>query len=319
MIDQLCRLGYTPREAAFLEFASLGGYFVRRQFETYAARKSGAICQRFIERGISLGHFNAQPALGGRIVYHLGSSAFYEVLGDGTNRNRRRHSPDTVRQRLMALDLVLALRESAQPIRRIELVQTFLSKGVPHDRLPGETFGGRTCYFVERFPVLSTTDSVPVFGFVDAGLKTRAEWERYLKRYRSLFQSLDRAVLFFASVDSRRFDGAEQLFRQTITATSTDGAFDTERLQQYFMRRKQFDEKQFESFDRMALDRLREDKKLFAGAHFDSLYHAWLSTRSIPDSHAQRNSIELRGHQLPYTYDWLTPVRSLERTYKQCP
>lgn len=109
MTSPLERFGYTPRESRFLTLAGpVSGVFCRRHFNQFVDGECGAVAQRFIKRALTLGHitqlaFSAAPA-----IYHVSSLAIYASVGDGQSRNRREHSPETIRRRLMALDYCLA-------------------------------------------------------------------------------------------------------------------------------------------------------------------------------------------------------------------
>jgi hypothetical protein len=107
--DELCRFGYTPREAGFLMLAGLqSGYFLRSQFNAHIERECGALGQQFIDRALRLGHIRALPGFDNQRLYHVCARALYQQIGEPDNRNRRLHAPETVRQRLMMLDYVLA-------------------------------------------------------------------------------------------------------------------------------------------------------------------------------------------------------------------
>lgn len=307
----LLRFGYTPREAAFIELACIGGYFVRRQFDAFLNRQSGALSQSFVNRATKLGHVGSISAVGGRIVYHLRSSSTYAALGDETNRNRRPHSLEVISQRLMVLDLVLSFCHTLNVIRRSDLVDTFVGMGVQHNRLPGEIFDGNVFHFLERFPIFLSPEGTVTFGYIDDGLKTLSAWARYLRRHRALFQSLNELEIVFASSFPERFCQAETIFQNVLTGASGDGALDSDRLVRHFKQRRLFEEKRFEVFDRQELDRLREEKKIYSEPRIEQLYSTWKETGVLDTSGIRHTRSHFRTRLLTHNYSWLTPIRSL--------
>ena len=153
MRDGLECFGYTAREASFLELSSLlSGYFLRRHFNTYIGKSCGAVGQNFLERGLALKHLRSIPALGGRVIYHIASSAIYEALGEPTSRNRREHQFETVRLRVMALDFALRIRTNTEPLTEQCKVEHFglIKLGVPLENLPHSEFRKCKRFFVDE-------------------------------------------------------------------------------------------------------------------------------------------------------------------------
>src|SRR5580658_2173900 len=149
MTGELCRFGYTPREADFLMLAGLqSGYFLRSQFNVHIERKCGALGQRFIDRALRLGHISALPGFGNQRLYHVCARSLYQQIGEPDNRNRRLHAPDTVRHRLMMLDYVLT-RPGEDWLLTVEARREALARLTatnslaPDEKLVGETASGR--------------------------------------------------------------------------------------------------------------------------------------------------------------------------------
>src|SRR5580704_3608554 len=102
-------LGYTGDEARFLYIvATHSGYFLPRQFLAFAGAHWGKRSQHFTEKLESRGHvtWREYQDMGG--VYHLFSKTLYRRIDRESLRNRRRHSPEFIRTRLLLLDFVLA-------------------------------------------------------------------------------------------------------------------------------------------------------------------------------------------------------------------
>src|SRR6202022_3398431 len=101
-------LGYTEREASFLYLVGIhSGYFLRRQFNSFIARKTGAIGQNFIDKARLLGHVDIIDYGQGNYVYHLMAKSFSRLFGNAESQNRRIKGDSEIRLHLMALDYVL--------------------------------------------------------------------------------------------------------------------------------------------------------------------------------------------------------------------
>ena len=315
MTDARGSFGYTEREWAFLRLAApLSGYFVRKQFNEFIGRQSGALGQRFIDRGVRLGHITSVPALGGRTIYHLGGRALYAALGDRESRNRREHQVETIRRRLMALQFVLLDPDDKWLLTEADKRERFSAVGLSLESLPGAIFQGQSkrC-FVDKQPIKACEGGGFQFVFIDEGLKTLSAWELFLKGHRPLLKQLRMSEVVFASCDSGRFSGAEELFRSRIAGENAAGSVDVTRLLQYFSNRKAFDEKRFEQFDQNALDQLRENSRVFAGSAWDRLYQRWFTSGKFEAQDLASNQIGFRTALLPYGYEWLSPIHAYER------
>jgi hypothetical protein len=100
--------GYTEREASFLYLVAVhSGYFLRRQFDKFIDRRSGAIAQQFLLKAKNKGHIDVLDFGQQRHVYHVFYKPFYRLLDNPDSQNRRRKSDTEIKLRLMALDYVL--------------------------------------------------------------------------------------------------------------------------------------------------------------------------------------------------------------------
>lgn len=82
-------------------------------------------------------HCEATTFLHHRVVYRLSSRPFFAALGEPNNRNRREKQPATIKNKLMALDFVLAnqgYRYLATERERLEYFAGTLK--IPSERLP---------------------------------------------------------------------------------------------------------------------------------------------------------------------------------------
>jgi hypothetical protein len=294
----LARFGYSPAEADFLRLAALhGGYFLRRQAAEFLGRKDSGVTSQLIQRALDQGHATSS-AYGQTLLYHLGSRPFYEALGEGDNRNRRLHELAQIKQRVMTLDFVLAHKGVTFLASERERLAFFDGLGTPRNALPQRSFTSRasgrstTRYFVDKDPIFvlgaGTPDAVkmPSFVFVDEGLVTLSRFRRFLDSHRRLFEALGAFALVYVAGSGRHFASAEALFERVIFAkTPTSERLDvrpSERLVAYFELRKRFEERQFATFSREELLRLRDAKHAFSGPNIEREYQAWRAS-SDPD------------------------------------
>jgi hypothetical protein len=108
-VANLSSLGYTEDEARFLYVvATHSGYFSTRQFLQFTGTKSGDKSMSFSQKLLGKGHATARSFLRNGLVYHLFSRIVYRAIGRENLRNRRAHSLEHIRTRLVALDFILA-------------------------------------------------------------------------------------------------------------------------------------------------------------------------------------------------------------------
>ena len=313
MTGSLCQLGYTDREAEFLIRTSLSGYFLRNQFNTFIGRECGALGQRFIERSIQLGHVTPILGYSRQLLYHVSARAFYALLGEGDNRNRREHRPETMRHRLMILDYVIARLAENWLLTDDARRQAF-------SRLRGAwTDAGRQAqnagvfHKAWRQPVSLDGNGLPRFAFVDAGVGSFSEWEEFLRARRSFLKDVGQASVVYASYEEARFRPAQRLFRRIAVGEAAGGEVDRERLRVYFHARQLFEKQRYEEFDQARLDQLREDRRVYTGAEFEQLYTHWRQAGDAALVHITGSPLQFETRLLPQAYAWLNPIRIRER------
>ena len=102
-------LGYTEDEARFLYIvATHSGYFVPRQFLDLTGASWGYRTDQLSKKLESRGHATWREYQDTGGVYHLFSKKLYAEIGKENLRNRRRHSVEFIRTRLVLLDFVIA-------------------------------------------------------------------------------------------------------------------------------------------------------------------------------------------------------------------
>lgn len=293
--------------------APLSGYFVRRQFNEFIGRECGALAQSFVERAKRLGHVKVFPACGNRHVLHINGSGVYAAVLDENNRNRREHRPETVRRHLMALDFAISQPEKVWLLSERAKIAHFVGLGLSKADLPKFACGHTQTFFVEKQPLALSAEGRLEFGFIDEGLRGFSKWQLFLQQHRPLFQQLRGCVVIYASPDTRRFKVAESVFRRAVAGESPAGGLDLTRLKLYFASRKLFEAKIYDSFDQSRLDELRENRRVYSGERFDSLYQAWLLEGEGALRGVSASETSLQTYFLPHQYEWLSPIRTIER------
>jgi hypothetical protein len=285
-------LGYTGREARFLCLAALhGGCFLRRQYDRFLGHVGCGAAGRLIEKALAQGHARAYTYRYNTNIYHLYTRPFYEALGQGDNRNRRKRQALTIKNNLMGLDFVLAHPNPRYLATEQEKLAYFDGLAIPRPALPAKVYrspdsGGETDrYFVEKYPLFlagAAQGSAPVvtFCFVDEGLATLSRFETFLAQYGPLFSKLTSFAVIYVAADPVHFKPAQHAFERFLlrglSATNTIPLDpDVQRLLDYFAAREQFETHRLDGFDRAKLSRLRKDREAFSAAEYDALYERW--------------------------------------------
>src|SRR5436190_12163 len=104
------KFGYTPRQARFIALvAQHSGYFLRRHWLSFAGLAHGHSTIEFLAALVARGHARLVHSGTQGTIYHVSSRPLYAAIGDPDNRNRRQLEPSTIMQKLMVVDLILAL------------------------------------------------------------------------------------------------------------------------------------------------------------------------------------------------------------------
>lgn len=210
--------GYTEREAAFLYLAALhSGYFLRRQYLRFIERGRGALAAQFLRRASALGHIQSIACGQARFVYHVHASAIYEAAGLAALRHRRLKGDASIKSRLMVLDFVLDHLDDSMLDTREAKVRHFVSiTCISEEKLP-RMYG---IPFADDFPILL---GEPMrFTFFDEGALSSSAFERFLSRYRRVFDALPGFELLYVADSEENIERARQVF--TTAQRSLRGA-----------------------------------------------------------------------------------------------
>src|SRR5260370_895456 len=228
-IERIKGLGYTESEAHFLYIVAVhSGYFTLRQFCTVTHAARGMRSFIFARKLLQSGHASMRDYTGVGPVFHLFSRTVYGQIEKDNLRNRKRHSFEFIRTRLLLLDFILANPELAYFETEQDKVSFFgETMGVSRDCLPAKVYHGRPAspptvrYFVDKYPLflappLATTPPVVTFSYVDSGSQTPSSFLTHLASYERLFRDLANfRFLYIAATDSY-FLLAEETFRSLV-------------------------------------------------------------------------------------------------------
>ncbi len=280
--------GYTEDEARFLYLvATHSGYFLQRQFLEFSGAKWGYRTNHFAEKLQSRGHAYWREYQGARRVYHLFSKPIYTAIGKENIRNRRRHSAQFIRNRLVLLDFVLANQEHDYLETEQQKVSYFCEKlQIPKKDLPAKSYGGGSGteptvrYFVDKYPLFldgSDDSSAPVvtLSYVDSGYAGVAGFENHLNAYNPLFRHLTDFRFLYLANSTAQFNRAEERFSTLVTAPllrDTSAEF-----LRYFQYRKVWEARKYGLFADEQIEWLNEATRGWKGECFEALYSSWLS------------------------------------------
>jgi hypothetical protein len=155
--------------------------------------------------------------------------------------------------------------------------------------------------------------------FVDDGLRGFSKWEHFLERCRPLVHTRGTAAIIYASCIPDRLRTAERVFRRMVGDDVSGGGIDRDRLRAYFIARRLFEDRQYQSFDKSRIDRLREDQRAFSGEAFETLYRQWGHDGEMALAKCVAASCRFETQSLRFSYSWLSPIRFQERRVRYGP
>ncbi len=327
--DPICGIeskGYTEREASFLYLvAAHSGYFLRRQFDQFIHRSSGAIAQHFLMKAKRMGHIAVLDFGQQRHVYHLFQKDFYTLLDDPDSQNRRRKSDAEIKLRLMALDYVLLhLADNFLYTREAKLDLFTRQLGISPKVLPQS---GRHSQrpFADRILIgYEKEQKIARFIFTDEGTRSLARFEKFLSNYKQMLEALAKFELVYLSDADTNFAEAVRLFQWLFPQTFTAGfhafcAKVPEHLLAYFRVRSRYDA----ATGGLTMENfllLREGNLLYTDPEHEKLYQQWRAKPFTTEGIRQRvqgksSAVSFRTELLELTY----PIFSYRHLPKKPP
>jgi hypothetical protein len=306
-IEIIAALGYTETEARFLYLvATHSGYFVLRHFLLFSGAHRGKRSTSFARKLLLHGHASVRDYMGTGSIFHLFSRNLYGPIGKENIRNRRRHSFEYIRTRLVLLDFVLENLAFQFLETEQDKVRFFCEKlAIPKDVLPAKVYEGgpqarpTVRYFVDKFPLfveppLPSPSPVATFSYVDSGTASMANFGAHLAAYQGLFRHLDSFRFVYIAPKSAAFQRAETRFRAFVKEPlETDVSNE---ILRYFSVRRKWESHEYVVPVTDDLEFLADARRRFHGERFETLYRSW---------HAG----ELQERQLRTEFAQLTPKR----------
>jgi hypothetical protein len=285
-IKAIQTLGYTADEARFLYVvATHSGYFVPRQFVAFTETSWGKRYQSFTGKVERCGHATWREYLDLGGVYHLFSKTLYRLIERENLRNRRRHSTEFIRTRLLLLDFIIANPQHEYLETEQDKVRFFCDQlGIPKKALPAKTYEGISTaqptlrYFVDKFPLFLdavTGSSSPVvsFSYVDPGQASLTGFANHLNTYVPLFRHLASFRFLYIAGSSIHFTAAEKCFRSVVTGALRTAV--SMELLRYLRLRLAWDRKEYGDLSADEIEWLDQASQTFAGPEIEALYAAW--------------------------------------------
>ena len=317
-------LGYTIEEAKFLYLVAVhSGYFVPGQFLTFTGTKWGKRLHNFTSKLEKRGHvtWREYDRTGG--VYHLFSKTLYRLIGKENLRNRRRHSVEFIRTRLVLLDFVLQNLTYDYLETEPEKVRFFCEKlGIPKKVLPAKSYVGRLDssptlrYFVDKFPMYlestpNSSSSLVTLSYVDPGLASLAGFAHHLQAYLPLLQHLEAFSYLYIANSPVHFLAAERCFRLLIQ--SPREAHISGEIVRYFELRHAWEQKKYGSLDARDVEWLKEATGRFCGDRLETIYAGWVSGRVTEQELHQEFGLAPLGRLQTFRTTLVGPARFGEK------
>jgi hypothetical protein len=287
-VERIAALGYTEPEARFLYLvATHSGYFTLRHFNAFAGVQRGKRCMAFAQKLLKHGHATMRDYLGTGSVFHLFSRLVYGPIDKDNVRNRRRHSFDYIRTRLVQMDFLLENPAHHFLETESDKINLFCeSLAVPKDVLPAKVYegapgsGSTVRYFVDKFPLFlappfSGAAPVVTFGFVDSGTGSLWSFAAHLAAYHGLFRHLKAFRLLYIAPRTTEFRRAEDRFRASVKQPLQSDI--SGELLRYFGVRRKWEKHEYVVPVTADFEFLNEARRRFHGERFESLYQAWLT------------------------------------------
>ncbi len=285
-IERIKDLGYTDSEAHFLYIVAVfSGYFTLGHFRAFTGSAYGKRPTSFAQKLLKQGHATVRDYMRRGSIYHLFSRTVYGQIEKDNLRNRKKHSFDFMRARLVLLDFILANQELAYFETEHDKVIFFCEQlGVSKDLLPAKVYEGSSPtqptirYFVDKFPLflaspVSGAPPVVTLSYVDSGFETPSHFVSHLAAYRGLFQQLKAFRFLYIAAKQAYFHKAEEVFRSTVKRPLESDV--SSEILRYFQIRKKWDNHEYVIPVTADLEFLNEARRRFHGERFETLYRAW--------------------------------------------
>lgn len=289
-VERIKELEYTEAEARFLYIVAVhSGYFTLGQFRAYTKTAYGKRSTSFAQKVIKHGHASVRDYMRRGSIFHLFSRTLYGHIDKDNLRNRKRHSFDFMRGRLVLLDFILANQDLNYFETEQDKVRFFCDEmGILKDALPAKVYEGRhdkrptLRYFVDKFPMflaspLPGAPPVVTLSYVDSGFETSWHFVAHLAAYNALFRELKNFRFLYIAAKAAYFQTAEERFRSLVKRPLESDV--SVELLRYFHIRAKWDRHEYVVPITQDLEFLNEARRRFQGETFDGLFERWKTGR----------------------------------------
>jgi len=325
-IERIKELGYTEAEARFIYIVAIhSGYFTLRQFLNFTQAKRGKRSNAFAQKLLKHGHATMRDYMGAGSVFHLFSRTIYGQIEKDNLRNRRQHSFDFIRTRLVLLDFILNNQDLAYFETEQDKVSFFCEQlEISKDLLPAKVYEGASGsrptirYFVDKFPLflappLPGAPAVVTLSFVDSGFETPSSFTGHVNAYQGLFRQLKTFRFLYIAPKDAHFRTAEDRFRALVKRPLESDV--SSEVLRYFQVRRKWDNREYVVPVTEDFEFLNDARRRFHGSRFESLYEAWRKGESkepdlrrefsqlTPDRTVFFDTFLVNGHWSPVSED----------------
>jgi hypothetical protein len=287
-IERIRELGYTEPEARFLYIvATHSGYFTLGQFCAFTNTSYGKRPTSFAQKLLKQGHATVRDYLRRGSIFHLFSRVVYGQIEKDNLRNRRRHSFDFMRARLVLLDFILANQEWTYFETEQEKVHFFCEElGISKDSLPTKVYVGgphskpTLRYFIDKFPLFLAppfpgASPVVTLSYVDSGFETPSNFVSHLAAYQGLFRELKSFQFLYIAAKDAYFRRAGERFRAALKAPPESDV--SSEIVRYFEIRRKWERHEYVVPATADFEFLNEARRRFHGERFENLYQSWVA------------------------------------------
>jgi hypothetical protein len=277
-VDAVVRLGFTPRQAAFLVTVALhSGVCLARHYCTFARLVWGHVVRDFFAVLVTRRFATAcRCARQGAHLYHVQHKALYRAIGEPDSRLRRPTPVARAVERVMLLDAVLAEPDLTWLATEPDKLAHFAAcTSLSHGEMPRFVFrraaGTTVRYFPDRLPIGYHADGrAPVFVYLIRRWDP-FDFRLFLQRHGPLLRSL--ADWQIRLLVPPHLAGAEERYLTTCwNELATPLAPDAlEELRWYFTRRQELGN----ASRALHGDRFRRAHVRFSAPRFRALYRQW--------------------------------------------
>ena len=284
-VERIREFGYTEAEARFLYLVAVySGYFTLGQFRAFAKISQGNRASLFAQKVVKKGHATVREYMRRGSIFHLFSRTVYGQMDNDNRRNRKRHSFDFMRARLLLLDFVLCHPELNYLETEQDKVRFFCNQlEIPKESLPVKVYEGdprgtpTLRYFADQFPLFldfpSGAPPVVTLSYVDSGFKTSSHFITHLAAYQRLFRELKTFRFVYIAAKDVYFQKAEESFRSLVKRPLESGV--SGEILRYFKVRMKWERHEYVVPVTEDLEFLNEARRRFHGEPWERLFETW--------------------------------------------